>query len=142
MTTIYTNFLNDYIHSVDEHSRQIEEIHESLQSDDTFPNCNISSCKYTSRHYRRDSHQTNNIPIDNALLDFYISNIDSVHFYLLHLYDSGLRIKSDKNKQNREQKDDQTYTDNTFDAEFARICKSINQRRSITSSFNRFKSTT
>ena len=142
MSTVYTNFLNDYIHLIDTHSDQLQQIHEALRSDDTFINCNIDSCNYTSRHYRRERDQENNIKIDNALLNFYISNIDSLHFYLLHLYDFGLRIKIDKNTQNIEQKDDQTYTDDTFDAAFAKICKTINQRRSITSSFDRFKSTT
>ena len=143
MSTVYTNFLDDYIHFITVHSSQLQQIYDVLEKECTFNNCDFESCKCISRHYQREYQQENHIRNDNPLLNFYVSNMDSLHFYLIHLYDCGLRVRRDKYTQNTEEKkeDNNTYTDDTFDAEFARICKAINQRRSITSSFDRFKST-
>ena len=46
--TEYKQFLNDYIHLLTDHQHQLELINKSLEP------CDISKCKYTSRHHRRD----------------------------------------------------------------------------------------
>ena len=143
----YKNFLNDYIHLVDNHSKQIQQINEQLEKDGNFNNCNIKTCKFTSRHYRtnnlqNDNNNDNNRDEDDDLLNFYTDTIDSLHFYLLHLFDCGLRVKRDDNDKNEENKDETQFDDNTLiDAAFAGILRAVNARKSTRESFNRFKNT-
>eukprot|EP01084_Bolivina_argentea_P090682 163351_1 len=64
--------------------------------------------------------------------------MDSLHFYVFHLFDCGLRtiIGNDIDEDNDEIKQDkQEY----FDVVFARVTKMINDRKYITSSFARFR---
>ena len=62
--------------------------------------------------------------------------MDSLHFYLFHLYQCGLRvIQSEEKEKEDEEKGDKEY----FDAAFSRIVKAINERKHITANFNRFE---
>ena len=139
---IYTNLINDYIHLVDHHSHQMQEIYEELHEEDEEAfECDFKTCKYTTRHHNRgriyigddDEKQIEN----NKLLNFYVTTLDSLHFYLFHLYDSGMRVKSQQNEEKQQQKmeDDSDI----FDFEFSRICTEIKQRRSCRKAFDRFK---
>ena len=51
-TTIYTNILDDYIHLIQHHQHQIEDIQKEFIQNRGFTKCNIKSCNYTSRHHR------------------------------------------------------------------------------------------
>ena len=67
--------------------------------------------------------------------------MDSLHFYCYHLFDVGLRILSQDNKQESddEDDDDEEIKNEDYDFEFARINKNINNRIHLSQSFNRFK---
>eukprot|EP01084_Bolivina_argentea_P189324 325595_1 len=62
--------------------------------------------------------------------------MDSLHFYLFHCYDVGIRTKKqdEKQQQQEEEKNDSQY----FDAAFSRITKIISARAHITKQFDRF----
>ena len=145
---IYGNLINDYIHLIDHHSNQIQQISELLEKDGNLFKCDFKTCKYTTRHYKRDHIQNDNDHDDkkqnqnDKLLNFYVTTIDSLHFYLLHLFDSGMRIKRPKNekKQQEEEMEEERHDSEKFDIEFSKMCQQIKQRRSIRKSFDRFKS--
>eukprot|EP01084_Bolivina_argentea_P255241 429241_1 len=58
--------------------------------------------------------------------------MDSLHFYLFHCYDVGIRTR--KQEQETEEKTNDQY----FDAAFSRIHKLITQRAHVTKAFSRF----
>eukprot|EP01084_Bolivina_argentea_P232467 391807_1 len=61
--------------------------------------------------------------------------MDSLHFYLFHCYDVGIRTKTqdEKQQEEEEEKDDQY-----FDAAFSRVNKIISESEHITKQFDRF----
>eukprot|EP01084_Bolivina_argentea_P315794 547251_1 len=59
--------------------------------------------------------------------------MDSLHFYLFHCYDVGIRTKNQDEKQ-QEEKSDDPY----FDAAFSRTNKMISTRAHTTKQFDRF----
>eukprot|EP01084_Bolivina_argentea_P054605 100134_1 len=131
ITDIYDSFLNDYIHLINHHTNHLYELNKSL-TENKFTLCNIKKCQFTARHHTQ---------IKNALppaLNFFKQTMDSLHFYLFHLFECGLREKKlDLNNDdiNSEERKDDDY----FDAEFSRLHKSMNERKHITASFSRFK---
>ena len=74
-------------------------------------------------------------------LSFYVSIYDSLHFYLHHLFQAGLRVMSsptedDDTKTAAEDiKDDRT---DLIDEEFSRILNAVNKRRHMIDTFNRY----
>ena len=141
----YTNFLNDYIHLIDNHSKQLQDINQQLEKDTNLNKCDVKTCKFTSRHYQRSNMQQENNNNDDEsinLLNFYIDTMDSLHFYLLHLFDCGLRVKRDENKENEDTKIQENDNDDVFDVAFDRIAKAVNQRKSVRDFFNRFTNCT
>ena len=125
----YKEFLNDYIHLLSDHSHQLQIINASLEP------CNISECKYTSRHHRREDLEEMKQIQDNIVdkkLEFYMSTIDSLHFYLQHLFDVGLRVKSNTNENE----------DQSPDAQFSRIYEAVNKGKEVSKSFDRFQDNT
>ena len=117
---IYPELLDDYVHIMDNHQNDIEQVLKSRIRSDTelMHHCNIQNCVAISRHYRDRERQrikqtlwkcqhcelrnyaTNNhcqacfIPqsVDTSFnLVFYIDLIDSVHCHWYHAFDLGLR---------------------------------------------------
>ncbi len=131
---IYKIFLDDYNHLVYEHN-DLEDINKAITSKKEFSTCNILKCKYTGRHNSDDEKQ-----IEDGITHFYKTIFDSLHFYLIHLYECGLRIPTsttnDDNMDNKNDDDNNIYFDNAF----SRVTRLINERQHIISSFNRFKS--
>eukprot|EP01084_Bolivina_argentea_P293717 505222_1 len=93
----YRMCLNDYIHLISVHSTDLATIANNLQTNFGFHKCyNIDECKCTQRHRRRrnknDPHE-----LDDKY-NFYVEIFDTIHFYLFHLEDLGLRILNKPNK--------------------------------------------
>ena len=136
-------FLNDYNHLVsNRHRNDLEEIHNLLQNNKQYNNikCDgIKNCSKSVRHNDRkyNKHNDNN---DN-ILQFYIQTMDSLHFYLGHLYDSGFRVtsssESNLNSRGRATNNDD---DDLIDHEFCRISKAIREKKRNTDKFDRFTS--
>eukprot|EP01084_Bolivina_argentea_P104805 187642_1 len=124
---IYGKILDDYIHLQKHHSHELYEINQLLTKEYELL-CDMSTCKYTSRHY--EEIETKNV--SDPTLNFYIQTMDSLHFYLFHALRT---VKVDSNDKPDEHQQDDQY----FDSSFARISALINDRKHIMSTFNRFK---
>eukprot|EP01084_Bolivina_argentea_P153803 268152_1 len=128
MNDIYYQVLDDYIHFNNHHSHELETINASLVNNSA---CQILSCSFTCRHHG-EATKTNNL---DHIMDFYIQTMDSLHFYLFHCYDVGIRTQKQNATQDEEEENKQ---DQYFDAAFSRINKTISHRASTTHNFDRF----
>eukprot|EP01084_Bolivina_argentea_P117807 209145_1 len=127
---VHHAFIDDYVHFINHRSHELENIYVELES--MFPNCDVSKCLFTTRHLSTDFRDKDGQYID-PLTKFYRDRINSFHFYLFHCFDVGLRTRSDE-EYDREKKEDEY-----FDAQFARISKTIHEGRSyIIKTFSRF----
>eukprot|EP01084_Bolivina_argentea_P007290 13696_1 len=126
--------LDDFIHLSKKHQHQLEDINIGLMQNYKFDTCDIKHCQYTSRHYRSSSTENNNM---DSTVNFYRNVMDTLHFFLFHLSDSGLRtndIDYDKKHQDKE-----NSVNLYFDTAFAKMSDIIGQRKHLTKSFERFK---
>ena len=130
--------LDDYAHLIDEHGQKLQEIHETIINDKQFRKCNIKTCDFTARHHRSDNHQNNENALDTKF-NFYTQTMDSLHFYLVHCFDAGVRTIKHDDDETKGGDDDNENNSEYFDAAFNRINKMISERKHITDSFNRFK---
>eukprot|EP01084_Bolivina_argentea_P263327 445653_1 len=125
-----------------------------------FGSCDIFRCLFSVRHHTDD----NEAKTVDELCNFYTKILDSLHFYLLHLYQCGLRTQKqnedDIKNGDTDHGDDEYFhqefarvsrliqaeahhdDDKCFDKEFSRISRLIQERQHITTTFNRFKNNT
>ena len=138
-TSIYQKLLDDYIHFINHHQHQIEDIQNEFLQNKGFTRCNITNCHYAFRHHHVHQTQTTlNDDDNNDKFTFFAGTMDSIHYYIFHIFDVGLRspalLSSTK---------DTTKTspgkNEFFDYEFAEIRERINANRSNTNLFKRFK---
>eukprot|EP01084_Bolivina_argentea_P097662 175561_1 len=99
-----------------------------------FGCCDILECLFSTRHHSDDKKEK----VDDELVQFYAQSMDSLHFYLLHLYQCGLRTEKPNEDENNEIKNDDANNDKNFDHEFSRISRLILERQH-SATFNRFK---
>ena len=86
----YKDILNDYIHMMSYHDNELEL---ELINKPLDP-CDLSSCACALRHHKREELVVmKEIQDKDKSLKFYSLVMDSLHFYLYHLYDVELRIK-------------------------------------------------
>ena len=86
--------LADYMHFMDDHSApdSVKQIAAKLQVD-----CGgVRGCGCTSRHFRERGGGRKEFVEKEASTDFYNEKMDSLHFYLCHLEEMGLRVPVDK----------------------------------------------
>lgn len=93
--SLYQNYINDITHLTEAHSSDLEDIHKSLFNEHGFKSCDLRKCKISGRHsdVKGTGKLDDSIPIDDALSQFIVDSFDSVHFYLFHLFDVGLRTQ-------------------------------------------------
>ena len=123
---VYVECLNDYQHIISTHSQHIDAIYEQII--DLFGYCDHSKCQSLTRHYDARRNTTKDL---DAQSTFYCEIFDSIHHWMYHLYDCGMRInkncieiKVDKNS------DDNAYEDDQYiDKIFAEINKEISTKR-------------
>eukprot|EP01084_Bolivina_argentea_P065726 119813_1 len=116
---IYDRLLDDYIHLINHHSHQLSEINQTLVHKYQFVQCDISTCVFTLQHHAIQIDENNDKNESDTPLSFYKEKMNSLHFYLFHLQDSGLRITKTDTKENNE--NDIKENDAYFDAVFAKI---------------------
>eukprot|EP01083_Nonionella_stella_P129281 392205_1 len=75
----YTQCLDDYAHLVNEH-HNLEAINKTVKANELFANCDVTKCRFTSRHQTRET--TNTKVITDHRVNFYSQLLDSFHFYL------------------------------------------------------------
>ena len=130
--TIYpiNKLLNDSNHAMLSHNEQLQQIYDELIGGDN--KCKMNKCQATQRHFAETKVQKS----DDEKFDFYITLLDSLHFYFYHIFDCGYRVKAEEEieKEEEEQKQDENEY---FDKELARLNKAIRQRDALTASFER-----
>ena len=143
---IYKSFLDDYNHLIRKHDKQLQQINQLLIKHKLFASCNILKCQFTARHHKERDDDGNKNAFD-AQFEFFKKTMDSLHFYLLHLFHVGLRAmknnengKEEEEEEIKKEEDDDDSISNNYDKEFSRIVKKVNDGRNISDSFNRFKS--
>eukprot|EP01084_Bolivina_argentea_P298068 513586_1 len=129
---VYNQVLNHYIHLVNNHGNDLNEIDTSIIKCD-----NIKNCKFTMRHHDNDKTDKEEKGLEPKLT-FYKNTMDSLHFFLFHLYHTGMRtIKTndDINDNDNDKIDDEMKDDNDkeyFDKVFYRLNKQIKERQHLT----------
>eukprot|EP01084_Bolivina_argentea_P060660 110812_1 len=84
----YRSLLNDFIHVTQYHNNELNYILAAMINNHSMSECNIRNCPFFSRCYRNRS--INVIETDNDFM-FCRNLLDSIHCYLFHSYDIGLR---------------------------------------------------
>eukprot|EP01084_Bolivina_argentea_P109946 196399_1 len=125
----HQELLDDYIHLNNYHSKQLQNISKKLEA------CNVSKCQYTSRHYRNIIPSTTDIDTD-AKINFYSQIMDSLHFYLHHCFDVGLRVRVEETDTVLPRQDEEK--DIYFDVRFSRINTMVSKTSMVTKQFDRF----
>jgi len=131
----YKNMLDDYLHCINVHSDDLEEIHDSLRSKYHFSDCNVRNCSFSKRHFDGKKHYNKN---DDPWINFYIETYDSLHFWLFHLYSVGLRSKKKDKRDDEKQriiiKLNDEKEDECYDGIFAKMIERINKKRDCNNS--------
>eukprot|EP01084_Bolivina_argentea_P083522 151213_1 len=95
----YSMFVDDYIHLIRVHSNHTKYIASDLLQNENYIQCAIKSCKSTHRHFR--DRYYSNIYKKTDEYSIYIEILDTIHFFLFHLEETGLRtIKEREIKDN------------------------------------------
>ena len=137
VSNIYPNLLDDYIHFTKCHGDQIEEIHLDFLNNRGFKVCNINNCTYSSRHHNVDIIKNSiKTKTANPTFNFYAQTMDSLHFFVFHIFDAGLRILS-SSKIDQEKLIKKQINDEYFDAKFARLKHLISGKDKNTKSFRK-----
>ena len=100
---IYTNILDDKAHLVKYHGNDLQKLYKEWTEKYGFSKCDVTKCAITSRHYRRESQEESDEKDSEQYL-FFQEQYDSLHNYVVHLYDIGLR--TDTEPVEREMSDD------------------------------------
>eukprot|EP01084_Bolivina_argentea_P054606 100136_1 len=132
---VYTELLNDYIHLMTEHSDSdnLQDINQSLVHNYNI-SCDMLDCALSLRHNRRrNASRTKVNKSVNAKYHFYVDIFDTLHYYLIHLYQAGLRIKQDEinhitTEYNQEEINENEDNYDCFDFEFFKLKTLIKQK--------------
>eukprot|EP01083_Nonionella_stella_P051470 136653_1 len=137
---VYPHILEDYAHLVKKHTN-LEAINNALRAKKVFDVCEVAKCACTARHQSRETTKPSEQSSD-AIVQFYSQLMDSLHFYLLHLFDCGLRTPNVTANDDDDDDDTNEDHDQYFDKQFARVSRMVNERHHIRLSFGRFKTNT
>eukprot|EP01083_Nonionella_stella_P180108 641351_1 len=116
MLETYHAVIDDYIHFLDYHGNELEQICEDLMNIHKFVECDIERCAFTSRHYQSGQTEKQHMDELDPYLNFYKNLMDTLHFHLFHCFDAGLRCKRDDgdSKQNLDAGNGGAYFDAVF----------------------------
>ena len=96
MCNIYnTKILDDIHHLTHIHGQQIKEIMDYSMNKYKQQQCDLDQCKYSDRHYRVNGENRSE---SDKTYNFYIDTLDSLHFYINHMYHAGFRFYEKKTK--------------------------------------------
>ena len=134
MDTVYDSVIDDTAHLLKDHGDDLQKIWKEWTERYGFPKCTVSNCVKTARHYRggrRGKMKMNaNDTEQDGTFTFYLSYFDRVHNFVAHLYDTGLRVETNKLL---EEEDDAKMEENvdglTVDKSFAAERDCIKMKR-------------
>ena len=97
----YGHYLDDMIHLTVEHNKDLEDINKALLKEEGFKHCDVNKCCLTDRHCDPADNALDSIANHTKMRDpkflFFAETLDAIHFYLLHLFEMGLRLKKTAN---------------------------------------------
>eukprot|EP01084_Bolivina_argentea_P010880 20301_1 len=132
----YNKLIDDFTILIKYNKQKLYDIQQTLIKNGDFIICDVKKCDFTARHANQSETEQTNSPLD-PILEFYKTTMDSLHFYLFHIFDCGLRtIIADHIDEDDEIKQEKGEY---FDAAFARVTKMISDRNHNTASFSRFR---
>ena len=140
----YPLLLDDYTHLIIQHQHQIYEINQLLLKSSSFNDCDVNQCPMTFRHnaYKPDEIQQNQQQSPaitmNKKLNFYKTIMDSLHFFVFHLFDVGLRVHFDTFKGERKSEIDDD-DENKYDKELNKIKTMVNDCKHLSQSLALFR---
>lgn len=138
ISAVYSNFLNDIVHFHTKHGHQIEEIHNDFITDQGFGQCQIRDCLFTSRHHQpSELSKSHSQPSSPTKFDFYKQVMDTLHFYIFHMFHAGLRSVT-STIRNEETKEDNKMMSKYFDPQLSRMRQSLSITNRNTELFERF----
>ena len=121
---------DDYYHMTKRHQHELHNITE-LASKKYGLTCDLSTCSYSNRHFRtRKIDHTQEMKHSNP----YIEVMDSLHFYILHLFATSFRIKPEPMTDAEIKK---AENDEYFDTKFAMLKRAQSRSRAATKRFHR-----
>eukprot|EP01084_Bolivina_argentea_P018194 33904_1 len=131
--------LDSYIHIITDHNNKanLEEIFTLMiekqrnVNDENMSGCNLKTCSYLSRHYRdrtlkqpyemKDEKESKYNEEMNKV-SFWMDILDSMHCFLFHMYDTGMRVKKkDWNEIIDKKEEKYEELDENYDVIFANI---------------------
>eukprot|EP01084_Bolivina_argentea_P171499 297120_1 len=124
------SLLDDYIHIITKHNNNFDDIFEIMHTQYQFTRCNIADCSYSTRHYANNINDKNTSKftgIEETNISFYQQILDSIHFCVMHLYDTGMRVKEDTFNDIAAIKTQHEYSDDIF----ANICGTVKRKQQI-----------
>eukprot|EP01084_Bolivina_argentea_P145171 254514_1 len=123
MRETYKEILNDYMHFTDSHNDDLERINKMLIESQVFETCDISNCRFSADHTGSAKIKDVNYKKN----DFYKQTMDSLHFYVFHQYDTGLKTSKYNGNEENDANDD-NITD-FVDKEFEDMTNTINAKK-------------
>ena len=132
----YPQMIDDYHHVISIHEEHLEELHNEIISDPNYGQCNYTQCNLSQRYHsqqRRFEYETTNT---NIL--FLCDLLDAFHYWMMHMYQSGMRVKKLHPKILVDEGDEKK-TNEYIDPEFKRIKNFIaDQKKKYRVSDDRF----
>eukprot|EP01084_Bolivina_argentea_P122799 217611_1 len=93
----YEQFMvDDYNHILIHHECDIELLHNYIKTNfESLLSCDINTCKMYQRYNRDREKYSKWNDINDQNIMFYRDLLDQMHYYLLHIFETGLRITKD-----------------------------------------------
>ena len=133
----YPQLLDDFVHFTTMHDQHLADVHHEAMKRKRLGGCLLKDCVMAGRHCDVED-DDDAVAISRKILPteavFWMDYLDSVHFYVLHAFDFGLRMKIEdvdcKAKNNDEQVASEDVTDACFvDVAFQRLQDKIHAKR-------------
>ena len=135
---------DDYYHLTKSHQHELESIKQFAIESKKFSKCDLSTCNFANRHFRVDTAENSHYQTNKETMKYiniYVETLDSLHYYLFHLTETGMRESSQSDENNQQDDDERKKEENVssehFDSSFKRICNVIKNCREKTSRFTR-----
>ena len=129
MLSVYgPQIYDDYFHLTKYHQNQLKQIRNMLGS----TKCELSSCNFANRHYRVYTTSSNNINYN-----LYMEVMDSLHFYIYHLEETGLRSKKEEREEIKDSDERKEGKNEYFDKNFSRLIEQTKRTRDAVNRFSR-----
>ena len=128
-TAVHPHFLDDVVHFTTMHDNDLESVHAEVCS--LWPrlgSCSLSECAMAGRHCEVE--QERRVDGDGALsldskVQFWVDSLDQLHFYVLHAFEAGFRVKKVIKLEEKEEGAAMTLMDTAF----ARLKDEIHAKR-------------